>query len=373
MDQNRLKQYDDFLRNGCFFALDSDRILIGWGEWLKTPLAPARGPHHCSLYTPDFYLSEPNPWRTPPQFEVMTREFFTTNVLPRSSSEVKEFRWVEPLPEEFEHQVKIIREAIENGSLEKAVPVVHAQACEIMTQDRLVKTLRAMVAAPASLISNGFWESRPGEDLTEGLLGATPERLFSIDRRGNLATMALAGTRAKTFSGGDDAKILFEDRKERREHQIVVDDLKSQLAKWGDVEVGETFVVELPTLFHLKTVLKVSGSKNLLLESAFNEVANALHPTPALGVSPRSLGFKAIKRWDDTGLRNRFGAPFGLRLKTGEHDIQDCLVAIRNVQWTNGLAPTLGSGCGFVRESILEREWAELKLKRDSVKKVLNL
>jgi isochorismate synthase EntC len=83
-----------------------------------------------------------------------------------------------------------------------------------------------------------------------------------------------------------------------------------------------------------------------------------------------------MREWDDEALRVRYGAPFGLVLSSpGSRtlEFQDCLAAIRNVQWSNGRAPTLGSGCGFVKESATDREWAELKLKRDSVKKVLNV
>ncbi|MNL49201.1 chorismate binding enzyme [compost metagenome] len=47
-----------------------------------------------------------------------------------------------------------------------------------------------------------------------------------------------------------------------------------------------------------------------------------------------------------------------------------CLVAIRNMQW-NGQFAMIGSGCGVVAASELEREWRELYQKRLSVKKIL--
>lgn len=368
--------YDDFFQNGCIFALDANRLLVGWGEWSKSATVPKRGSNNevCSLYTPDFYMTDREPWRSPRQFEVMTREFFTSNVLPPLRSEVKGFRWVEPLSEVFENQARVIREAFKNNGLLKAVPVVHAQACEIMTQDRLIAILSALVCAPLSLVPYGFWESGVENKLVEGLLGATPETLFSIEKRGEgteLSTMALAGTRAKLESG--DAQELFNDPKERHEHQIVVDDLVQRLSRWGEVSLSETHVTELPTLFHLKTRLTVSLSSELASADALQEIVTELHPTPALGIAPRSFGFQNMNRWDQVSLRGRYGAPFGLRLKTHGNDIQDCLVAIRNVQWNESAVPTLGSGCGFVPESVDEKEWAELKLKRESVKKVLQI
>ena len=375
------EQLQDFLKNGCVYSLDHDpdSILIGWGEWERHTTILSQGRSFCSIYTPDFYMTDLKPWRSPKHFRVIKRsEFtaqFTADNLSNGHPNGKRFRWVEPSREIFKNQVQIIRSAFENEELVKAVPVIHAQALEIMTQESLINVLQAMMNAPASLQVHGFWESGSQGGLTAGLLGATPEQLFKVERRGResrLKTMAVAGTRAKTSSGDDEA-LLLNDPKERREHQIVVDDLFECLSAHGEVSVGETSVTELPTLFHLKTNLAVDLNPTGGARKDFESIARALHPTPALGVAPRAFGFQNMKRWDQVALRQRFGAPFGLRLKTDELDIQDCLVAIRNVQWSESKPPTLGSGCGFVEESVDDHEWAELQLKRDSVKKVLNV
>jgi isochorismate synthase EntC len=47
-------------------------------------------------------------------------------------------------------------------------------------------------------------------------------------------------------------------------------------------------------------------------------------------------------------------------------------VAIRNVQWT-GRTVTLGAGAGIIAESLFEREWEELRLKRTAVMDMLGL
>lgn len=357
----------EFLSSGCLFALNATDLLIGWGGWRRTSRA-----QDCSIFAPDFYMTDERPWLSPRHHEIVKREFFTPHLLAKLASDVKPnrqgFQWVEPSREGFEQQALKIRAHFSSGRLEKAVPVVHAQAREIMTQDRLLAILEKMAAAPLSLIPQGFWDFEAGE----GLLGATPERLFSIEGQGGgrLSTMALAGTRAKTSpeNGAAEARLLFEDPKERHEHQLVIDDLASRLAAVGRVHVGETFVAELPTLFHLKTPIEVSD-----VGADFETLARLLHPTPALGVSPRAFGLARMREWDDGEARGRYGAPFGLVLQSQRDPFQDCLVAIRNVQWANGRAPTLGSGCGFVKESVNDREWAELQLKRDSVKKVLGV
>ena len=347
-----------FLSSGCLFALNSTELFIGWGGFKKTSLS-----EDGSIYAPDFYMTDENPWFKPRFSEVVKREFFTRHLLPKMALEVKPnrqgFQWVEPAREGFEQQVEVIRRHFASGRLQKAVPVVHAQAREIMTQDRLLAILDRMSSSPQSLIPAGFWDFEEGQ----GLLGATPERLFSVDPQGLLITMALAGTRAKT-SNSDEAQKLFDDPKERREHQFVIDDLKTRLETLGHVTVGETRIAELPTLFHLKTSIEVSN-----VSADFETLARTLHPTPALGVSPRAFGLENIREWDDASLRHRYGAPFGLV----HSQFRDCLVAIRNVQWSNHQAPTLGSGCGFLEESNVAREWSELQLKRDSVKKVLGV
>src|SRR5690606_7658859 len=98
--------------------------------------------------------------------------------------------------------------------------------------------LTRVAQLPESLIPYGFW-SFDG-DVVEGMIGATPEVLFSnrIGRKNGQAdrieTMALAGTRAKT-SDPDGAKRLFEDPKERHEHQIVVDDIMVELSRFGEI------------------------------------------------------------------------------------------------------------------------------------------
>jgi isochorismate synthase EntC len=67
--------------------------------------------------------------------------------------------------------------------------------------------------------------------------------------------------------------------------------------------------------------------------------------------------------------RGRFGAPFGIEWPDGRAHV---LVAIRNVQWS-GTTVLLGAGAGLIAGSRLKAEWAELALKRASVKGMLGL
>ncbi|MCM2323032.1 MAG: chorismate-binding protein, partial [Oligoflexia bacterium] len=111
----------------------------------------------------------------------------------------------------------------------------------------------------------------------------------------------------------------------------------------------------------------------------FERLARALHPTAALGAFPRPAGWEWLQSRPGARNRKRFGAPFGLLWSpgtpgtAGQCELEaTCVVAIRNIQW-EGERVVLGSGCGLIAESVLEREWDELSLKRESVKRMMGL
>jgi menaquinone-specific isochorismate synthase len=201
------------------------------------------------------------------------------------------------------------------------------------------------------------------------MIGATPENLF-VKRGRELETVAVAGTKAKTAQPVAEAVSEFlADSKERHEHQLVIDDLRETLSIVGDVTVGETQVLELPSLYHLVTPIQAHLNREMML----SELVALLHPTPALGLSPRRMGFSEMEKWGELDRRGRFGAPFGVAYRDEEGvEIQRCVVAIRNVQWQDQQV-MLGSGCGVVPQSDFEREWSELRTKRESVKRLMDL
>ena len=63
-----------------------------------------------------------------------------------------------------------------------------------------------------------------------------------------------------------------------------------------------------------------------------------------------------------------FGSPFGFKTEETFH----CVVAIRGLGW-HGENVTLPSGCGIVGGSAFDHEWRELKLKRESVARLLGV
>jgi menaquinone-specific isochorismate synthase len=196
-----------------------------------------------------------------------------------------------------------------------------------------------------------------------GMVGATPELLFEAEAHG-YRTMALAGTRPVAR-----AEELLADAKERREHRFVVDDIVRRLAPFGNVEVGPIGLLRLPNIAHLMTPIFFAESGGAE-KMSFAEMVRRLHPTAALGVSPRTPAGERWLREADRGVKRRtFGAPFGIER---EDRSARAVVAIRNVQW-NGERVRVGSGAGLLPESQLERELDELRQKRDQVKALFGI
>lgn len=356
---------EKFLRCGWILSLDGDQFVVGWGQghWQEAP-DNARE----ALFAPDFYMTRNQPWWISEGTAIVSRATLTARL--GAGVRAKPLHWVEPPFQHFADRFGHLQEEFRAGRARKAVPVVFSQARGQGGVETTRAVLsRALAAVQSPLRLYGWWTE------SEGLLGLTPEILFTISPSGEIHTMALAGTRRGRL-GPAEAVDFLADPKERAEHQWVIDDLCERLAQYGHVEKGATGVLQLPSLAHLHTPIRVRATRVLEMD----ELAETLHPTPALGYAPRSLGMDWMKTWDDEDVRERFGAPFGVRLRTEEGVSSLCLVAIRNVQWRESASVPdrerlwrLGSGCGVVAQSVLENEWKELAAKRESVRELLGL
>lgn len=263
--------------------------------------------------------------------------------------------WMEPSKADFEVAFNISQARIKNNEIKKSVPAVFARSAQKVTNAEKAQMILHLLQAPTVLHVYGFWQNG------EGMLGATPEVLFNYSE-GILETMAFAGTCPK--SEVHLRSSLLEDPKEKQEHQLVLDDLTALLAKYGSVKSEGPYILELPTLYHLRTDIHVRCE----IQPDYLGLTKELHPTPALGVAPRDQGYKWMQQFPGQAGRRRFGAPFGFF--AAKEAV--CVVAIRNLQWNNNES-MIGSGCGLVADSEIEREWRELYQKRQSVRKILGL
>lgn len=345
---------DAFISQGGLFCLSPDRFLVFWGDFRWSE---KYDPDHTSFYAPDFYLSKAKPWLIPQTCVEMSRDEIH-RMLRGFPEEHRDIQWENPNFGYFESDFSSIQQGIESGRLKKAVPVVFESGKANIDSKFRVHLLKNLLKMPKAIKSYGYW------DANQGMLGGTPETLFIKKNRYDLFTMALAGTLPKGKLGLA-RRSLLEDAKELYEHRIVIRDIVERFQELGQVEVSRTHILNLPTLDHLETDIAVHLQREMELE----EAVRLLHPTPALGIAPRKDGMSFLKGLHYQEERNHFGAPFGVRLPDGQ---VFCVVAIRNVQWDAGNI-RIGSGCGVVRSSQVDREWVELKAKRESVKKMLGL
>lgn len=353
----------NFLETGALLRHGAQWILI---EGPFSPVSDANS-DEITLYCPDFYdleaASTLKGSRTyhlsldelRKNLEIYLESNISTALVTNSNLPLGKASWHEPEKADFAEALAVTQARIQKNEIQKSVPVVFSRSSQIVTAEEKAQMILHLLSAPFTLYIYGFWENG------EGILGATPEILFSYSQ-GSLKTMAFAGTCPKSEASQRDSLLL--DGKEMQEHLFVVEDLEEFLKPWGNIQIRGPMVVELPTLYHLQTDIEV----NCIEKPEFLSLIKGLHPTPALGVAPRAQGYKWMAQFPGQKGRRRYGAPFAF-LSPKE---ALCLVAIRNLQWNNTYS-MIGSGCGVVAASELEREWRELYQKRLSVRKILGL
>lgn len=189
-------------------------------------------------------------------------------------------------------------------------------------------------------------------------VGATPERL--IKKQGlEVESMCLAGSYKKGTTVEEtnlNKNILLQDDKNRKEHQFVVDTIKSSLSCICEqIDIPEVpDVLEMKNILHLHTPVKGKISESISLI----DLMKVLHPTPALGGYPKQESLQIIREKEELD-RGWYGAPIGFI--DGNMD-GELAVAIRS-GIMRGREISLFAGCGIVANSIPEDEYEETKVK----------
>ncbi len=293
------------------------------------------------VYAPLFFNANktfihPNQWSFVKREELLS--FFTFYQEKHFSP-----HWQEPNYNNFKEMFNHFQKSSKSGDLKKVVPVVFFKNSMPLTITKRAFLIKNMLQKKEGFIY-GYWNSK------EGMVGCTPEYLFE-QKNSNLYTMALAGTSKKND------KSFCSDKKEIQEHQLVVEDI---LSRWKGFlyQISQRYLQYFGDIQHFRTDIKIDGAGNL----SFLNLIQKMHPTSALGGYPRTealLWLRAHNRED----RQRHGAPFAVCFSKEK---SFCLVAIRNIQW-KGSSIFLGSGCGLTQLSVLDKEWEELRLKKQSV------
>ncbi len=189
-------------------------------------------------------------------------------------------------------------------------------------------------------------------------LGATPERLVRV--AGGVAEVAcLAGSAPRGKTPDEDSAIgraLAQSPKNRAEHAFVVTAVEAALRQQGlDPQVAaEPTLLRLQSVQHLYTPVRAVLGKQRTIFT----LAGALHPTPALGGTPRELAQAWISEHEHAP-RGLYGGAVGYFRQGGEGELD---VAIRCALVRGGVA-TLWAGCGIVEDSDPDEELRETELK----------
>ena len=195
----------------------------------------------------------------------------------------------------------------------------------------------------------------------EGLVGATPELL--VRRTGDVvASRVLAGT----MWGEDRAERLLGSDKDRHEHALAVDSLADAL----EPLCAELTVPRVPQVLTLHNVSHlasdVSGRLDPVAPATLLQLAEAVHPTAAVGGTPRKVAVDLITELEQMD-RGRYAGPVGWVDARGDGELG---IALRCAQ-LDGPVARLFAGCGIVADSDPDTEVREAAAKLVAVRDAL--
>lgn len=218
--------------------------------------------------------------------------------------------------------------------------------------------------ADVAIVLKGLIKTQPhsyvfafekGEDC---FVGATPERLVRIEKN-QLFSTCLAGTapRGKTMQA--DLKIgseLLRDDKNRQEHDFVVQMIKERIKSY----CTNLKIPDEPVIYPLKNLQHLYTPVTACLKSGYGifDIIKQLHPTPALGGTPKEESLAFIREHELLD-RGWYGAPIGWMDSNRNGEF---VVAIRS-GLIQGDKASLFAGCGVVKDSDPEAEYEETNIK----------
>jgi len=266
-------------------------------------------------------------------------------------------------PDEEGNYVDSVREAlseISNGNISK---IVLARKLTYKTEHKLSQFSIAHALRNKFPDCYTFCMSTPNNDI---FIGATPEILSRVSGT-SISTEAVAGTAPRGPSAGKDAhlgKTLLGSQKEVREHRLVIDSILRRLNSCGitDTKEGQTRLLRLANLQHARTPLQAK----LPIGVHPFDALSALHPTPAMGGSPREKALPLVKKLEGFS-RGWYSGIAGWFDSRGRGEF---MVPIR----CGNISPnelTLYAGAGIVEGSIPSLEKAETDWKLEAMLDVI--
>ncbi len=188
-------------------------------------------------------------------------------------------------------------------------------------------------------------------------ISVSPERLYRRNER-MLEVEALSSTILRGATPDEDRRLeneLLSNHKLRHEHQLVIDgviDAAAALCQ-PSPEIGETAVMKLDRIQHLIT--PING--HLRDDIHDSDIIAALHPTPAVGGTPRDAAISKIAELEGFD-RGWYAGPVGYI--TPER--AEFVVGIRSLL-VHGKTVSVFTGAGIVAGSDPDAEWQEIDSK----------
>jgi menaquinone-specific isochorismate synthase len=184
---------------------------------------------------------------------------------------------------------------------------------------------------------------------------------------GWLTTEALAGSVRRGTSASEDAALggaLLGDEKELREHRLVIASIERRLAPLGiePAHPAKPTLLRLANVQHLHTPVQAALPAGVRLLDALAR----LHPTPAVGGTPREAAVPCIRALE--------GFPRGLYAGAlgwiDAHGGGEFFVGLRSAL-IDGATARVYAGAGIVAGSSAEKEFAETELKFRAMQEAL--
>ncbi len=270
-----------------------------------------------------------------------------------------------PVPSRH-HQTRFL------NAVEEALAIIHRGELEKLV---LAETLEVTTATPLPLVPTLHkLRSRYGDCQVfsiqdgqgQGFLGASPERLLQIQERW-LTADALAGSAPRGQTLHEDATLgdqLLKSTKDIHEHQVVLSFIQARLQSLGIASqaTSPAHLLQLPNIQHLRTLVTATLPKSLHLF----DVLAALHPTPAVAGTPQDKAEEYLRRHEPFD-RHLYAAPLGWVDYRGNGNFT---VGIRSAL-LQGNHLRLYAGAGIVAGSNPQKEWAEVRLKLQTLLQAL--
>ena len=187
------------------------------------------------------------------------------------------------------------------------------------------------------------------------LLGASPELLLRKQGQ-KIFSNPLAGSAKRSQNVAQDqviAQALAESKKDQYEHRLVVNSIRDALQDFiqADHIPQAPGLINTPTMWHLSTPIE---EELIDPNTCLFDLVKALHPTPAMGGTPRASALSAIREIEPHQ-RHFFSGLVGWCDDEGNGE---WAIAIRCAH-VSGKTARLFAGAGIVAGSDPDKEWRE--------------